>query len=130
MDNLGRKFRQKRIKTMRVWLFLLSLQPPHYQAYDVPLFYRDDQPETAVRKLLYLSTNKDVRQLKGTKSASWYLNIPIAHVSYKISVNRRLYFALARLCLANWGGECNSHSPKPPKHQEKSKTIVQIARSL
>ena len=32
---------------MRVWLLLLSLQPPHYQAYDVPLFYRDDQPETA-----------------------------------------------------------------------------------
>ena len=56
----------------------------------------------AVRtKLLYLSTNKNVRQLKGTESASWLLNTPIEHVLYKTSAIRRLYFALACRCLAN-----------------------------
>ena len=50
----------------------------------------------AVRtKLLYLSTNKDVKQRKGTNSASWCLNIPITHVSYTLSVNRG--------CILRWG---------------------------
>ena len=62
----------------------------------------DRAPAAAVRtKLLYLSTNENVRQLKGTESASWLLNTPIEHVLYKTSAIRRLYFALACRCLAN-----------------------------
>ena len=57
-------------------------------------------PVPALPNLLDVSTNKNVRALKGTDSASLLLNTPIEHVFYKISAKRRLYFALASICLA------------------------------
>ena len=42
-------------------------------------------------KLLNLATNKDVKQLKGTNSVLWHINIPILPVPYKIDVNGPLY---------------------------------------